>query len=309
MNFQTSLLAVAVMLLYALPGWLLVKTKIVKGDAIHNFSKVLLYVSQPCLTVYSFSRVTFSWEMTGKLALCFLFAVVIQAGLVLLLFFVFKKKRNEIVWRVICVAAVFSNCGFFGVPLLERLLPGNPEVIAYSSVFSLAMNMIGWSLGLYIVSLDKRYIRAKKIFVNPATIGFAVALVLYFTGFKLPAEFSGISDAVTLVGKMSTPLCMLILGMRLATVPIKEVFGDWRQYLAAALNQIAYPLLVFALLYFLPVDPLLKTTFVILCACPVASNVLNYAEILGQGQDKAANMVLLGTLFSILTVPLVCLIL
>ena len=128
MNFQTSLLAVAVMLLYALPGWLLVKTKIVKGDAIHNFSKVLLYVSQPCLTVYSFSRVTFSWEMTGKLALCFLFAVVIQAGLVLLLFFVFKKKRNEIVWRVICVAAVFSNCGFFGVPLLERLLIKPPTM-------------------------------------------------------------------------------------------------------------------------------------------------------------------------------------
>ena len=60
MSFHITLLAVAVMLLYALPGWLLVRTKIVKGDAIHNFSKVLLYVCQPCLTVYSFGRVEFS---------------------------------------------------------------------------------------------------------------------------------------------------------------------------------------------------------------------------------------------------------
>ena len=309
MSFTVTLLAVAVMLLYALPGWILVKTKLIKGDAIHNFSKVLLYVCQPCLTIYSFSRVKCSAEMTGKLALCFLLAVAVQAGLVLLLFAIFKKKREQIIWRVISLAAVFSNCGFFGVPLLEKLLPGNPEVIAYSSVFALAMNMIGWSLGLYIISLDKSFIRVRKLFINPATIGFAAALILYFTGFTLPPEFSGVSEAVTLLGRMSTPLCMLILGMRLATVPAKEIFCDLRQYLAAALNQIAFPLLSFALLYFLPLDPMLKTAFVILCACPVASNVLNYAEILGKGQDKAANMVLLGTLTSVLTVPLVCLIL
>ena len=309
MSFHITLLAVAVMLLFALPGWLLVKTKIVKGDAIHNFSKVLLYVCQPCLTIYSFKRVSFSWEMTGKLALCFALALAVQAGLVLLLFFVFKKKREEIVWRVISVAAIFSNCGFFGVPLLEQLMPENPEVIAYSSVFSLAMNMIGWSLGLYIISLDKSYIRARKVLLNPATVGFAAALILYFTDFTLPDSLSGISDAVTLLGRMSTPLCMIILGMRLATVPAKEVFCDLRQYLAVAINQFAYPLAAFGLLYFLPVDPLLKSAFVIMCACPVASNVLNYAEILGKGQDKAANMVLLGTLLSILSVPLVCLIL
>lgn len=309
MSFDITLLAVGVMLLYALPGWLLVKTRLINGDAIHNFSKVLLYVCQPCLTVYSFSRVSFSWEMTGKLALCFFFAAVIQAGAVLLLFAVFKRRREDILYRVICVAAIFSNCGFFGVPLLERLLPGNPEVIAYSAVFSLAMNMIGWSLGLYIVSLDKRYIRVKKIFINPATVGFLAALILYFTGFHLPESLSGVSDAVTLLGRMSTPLCMIILGMRLATVPLREVFLDFRQYLAAAINQLVYPLIVFALLYFLPIDPLFKTAFVILCACPVASNVLNYAEILGKGQDKAANIVLLGTVLSIVTVPLVCLIL
>jgi hypothetical protein len=35
--------------------------------------------------------------------------------------------------------------------------------------------------------------------------------------------------------------------------------------------------------------------------------VQNYAELIGEGNDKAANMVLLGTITSVLTVPLVCL--
>ena len=102
---------------------------------------------------------------------------------------------------------------------------------------------------------------------------------------------------------------MLTMGMRLATVPVKKIFSNKLQYLAVGLNQFVFPLLAFAVLYFLPIDEALKTTIVILSACPVASMVQNYAELLGQGQDKAANMVLLGTLCSVITVPLVCLLL
>ena len=42
MNFLVTLSAVGVMLLYALPGFLLVKLKAVSADAIPSFSKVLL---------------------------------------------------------------------------------------------------------------------------------------------------------------------------------------------------------------------------------------------------------------------------
>ena len=114
-------------------------------------------------------------------------------------------------------------------------------------------------------------------------------------------------DMLTLLGRMSTPLCMIIMGMRLATVRVKAIFCDARQYLAVFLNQIAFPLIAFAVMYFMPISPILKQSVFILCACPVASMVQNYAELIGEGNDKAANMVLLGTITSVLTVPLVCL--
>jgi predicted permease len=42
-------------------------------------------------------------------------------------------------------------------------------------------------------------------------------------------------------------------------------------------------------------------------ACPVASVVLNFAEMLGEGQETAANLMLLGTSLSVLTIPVMVL--
>ena len=49
--------------------------------------------------------------------------------------------------------------------------------------------------------------------------------------------------------------------------------------------------------------------FFITCSCPAASIVLNFAEIVGEGQKSAANLVLVSTLLSILTLPLMMLLL
>ncbi len=306
MSFFVTLSAVAVMLLYAVPGWVLVKSKAVGQSQIPAFSKLLVYVCQPCLTVYSFKHAQPGFESAKNLIICFIITILLQLGLILVYFILFKRKRQDIIWRVVNLAAVMSNCGFLGVPLLEALLPEHPEALAYSSVFSISMNLVGWSVGMYILSLDKSYIRPKKMLINPATVGLAIALPIYIFGITLPSQ---LDTMLTLLGRMSTPLCMLVMGMRLATVPVKNIFSDWRQYFAVSLNQLVYPLLAFAILFFIPIDTTLKQTIVILCACPVASMVQNYAEILGKGSDKAANMVLLGTMLSIITVPLICLIL
>ena len=62
MEILTTLICVAVMLAYAVPGFLLVKTKLVKADAIPAFARLLMYVCQPFLTLYAFSRVKFTTQ-------------------------------------------------------------------------------------------------------------------------------------------------------------------------------------------------------------------------------------------------------
>ena len=304
MNFTITLVAVAVMLLYAVPGYLMMKTKLVSADTIPAFAKLLLYVCQPCLIVYTFTKTEFSMKFLGDWILFFLVTLFLQIFMLVLFSLIFKKKSNEVKFRIFTVATAMGNIGFFGVPLLEAVLPEYPEAVAFSTAFTLSMNLLSWTVASAIITRDKKYISLKKVVFNPAFLSILVALPIFITGFQFPVQ---INDMITLLGKMTTPLCMIIMGMRLATVKVKSMFNQPLQYLAVLVKQVAYPLLALALISLFDVDAQMKQTLFILCCCPIASMVLNFAEVLGEGQENAANDVLLGTAASVLTIPLMLL--
>lgn len=307
MIFTTTVSSVALLLMYAVPGFLLIKTKLVQKDSISAFAKVLLYVCQPCLTFYSFDKADFSPDLLVNLGIFFLVALIGQLGFLMLFYFILRKRSVEDVrYRVYNTAMVLGNCGFFGIPVVERLFPQRADAAVYCLVFTLAMNLLCWTLVLYIFTKDKKYIQAKRLILNPSTLSFIAAFVLFVLSVKLP---SLLSEAVSLGGKISTPLCMTILGMRLGTASAKELFCNRKQYAVILVKQTAVPLAVFALMYLLPVDEFIKQLAFILFCCPVASNVLNYAELAGEGQETAGSCVLLGTILSIGTMPLMMLIL
>ncbi len=306
MFFSITLTAVAVMLIYAVPGFLLVKTRMIKQEAIAAFATVLMYVCQPCLTVYSFQKVDFSMKLVGQLLIFFVIALAIQSVMLGGFFLVFRKKYEDIRYRVYTLATTLGNCTFMGVPLLEALFPDNPETVVFSLAFFLAMSILSWTAASYIITQDRRYISVKKLVLNPAVLSMAVAIPIFVSGLRFPEQFE---NMITLLGRMTTPLCMLVLGMRLATVQIKPIFTSGLQYLVIAVKQLAMPLLAYAVLSLFSLDPIMKQTLFILTATPVASIVLNFAEMLGKGQKAAANVVLLGTLLSVLTIPIMSLLL
>ena len=65
MSLSITIAAVATMLLYAIPGYGLVKFGKVKAEHIPNFAVLLLYICSPCLSINSFSRVEFTPQL-GK---------------------------------------------------------------------------------------------------------------------------------------------------------------------------------------------------------------------------------------------------
>ena len=307
MIFNTTISSVALLLMYAVPGFLLMKTKLVQKEHIPSFAKFLLYVCQPCLTFYSFDKADFSPDLLFNLIIFFLIALVGQFGFLMLFFYIFRKKSKENMdYRIYNIAAVLGNCGFFGIPVVERLFPEKQDAAVYCLVFTLAFNLLCWTMVLFIITRDKKYIKAKRLILNPSTISFIAAFILFVLSIKLP---SLLSEAVSLGGKISTPLCMTILGMRLATANFKEVFGKGTQYLVILLKQALMPAGVLLIVYFLPIDLFMKQLAFILFCCPVASNVLNFSELAGKGQKTAGSCVLLGTILSIVTMPLMMLIL
>ena len=310
-EFKTTLIMVGIMLAYAIPGFILVKAKFVKSDNISAFSKLLMFVCQPALTLYSFNKADFSKQLGINLLIFLGIITAVQLIFIGIFYLIFRKKQGDVRYRIATIATTLSNCSFLGVPLLEAIYPESPNVAAYSMMYFLSMSLLGWTLVSTIITRDKKYISIKKILINPATLSIAISLPFFLTGFKIGAEngevLAQIGNMINILGKMTTPLCMLVMGMRLATVKFKSLFNNWLQYFAVVINQFIFPLFVLGILTLLKVDTELKCCMYIMCSCPVASVVQNYAELLGEGQDVAANTVLLGTMTSIATLPIMAL--
>ena len=303
-NFITTLITVAIMLAYAIPGFLFVKTKAIKPDSIGAFARVLLFVCQPALFLYSFNAATYTPEFFAQMGIFFGLCMGMQILVMVSLTLILKKKFDDVRNRICTIASALANVGFFGVPLLEAILPGYPEAVVFSTVFSVSLNLLSWSLAVGIISWDRRKMSVRNMVVNPTTISLLVALPLFFTQTKLP---SVIAPIVELLARMTTPMCMLILGMRLATVTPRDLFCNPRISLSTALKNVLYPLLSFLIIYFIPLPTYIKVTFFLLGCCPAASMVLNMSELVGEGQTHAACSVLISTLSCIVTIPLLAL--
>ena len=304
---KIAFIAASVILLAAVPGFILVKRKMISESAIPAFSKLLLYVASPCLVVFSFRSSPFSVEKLIDLGIFALVTLVLHGVMMGGAYLLLRKKYKQTLYRIITVATTFGNCSFFGIPLIEALLPEiASELIIYTSVYSFIMNVLGWTVASAIISGDSRYVTIKKILLNPTAISTAIALLLFIT--EMPI-YPDLGNMIEMMGKMCTPLSMLIMGMRLATVKLPTLFTNHRIYLTIAAKQLLMPLVGFALVFFLPVGDGLRAALFIISACPVASVVLNYSELVGEGQKEAANMVLLGTMLSIITLPIVMLLL
>ncbi len=305
MNTMTAALsAVLMMLVYAVPGFLLIKGRVVSRDSISSFAKLLMYVCSPALVIYSVSRVEYTPKMALDMLTVLVFLTVLQGGTVFLVYLLLRKKYSDAKYRIYTIATCFANCAFMGVPVLEALLPDYPQALAFSAMASLTLNVLGWTVGSFIITGDTKHMSIKKIVLNPTTLALIAVLPIFFFKIQLPGT---IDTVVTLLGKMTTPLCMIVMGMRLATSTFKAVFGNLRQYAVIGIKQIIFPLICLGVLLLLPIDSNMKASVYIMMCCPVASVVLNFAEMLGEGQKEAANLVLLGTLLSTFTIPLMVL--
>lgn len=306
-TFLVALGAVAVLLAAAVPGYVLKKKNMVSEDTMPSLSKILLYICTPCLSIYTFKNATFSMEMLGNIGIFSLLALLVQVIILGIAYLLFRRKMKEPLYRIMTIACALGNCAFFGIPILEALYPETASgLLIYTSVYAIIMNVIGWTIGAAIISQNLKYVSVKKVLLNPATV--ALVLAVPFFVFEIPLPES-LDSMISLIGRMATPISMLIMGMRLATTDLKRLFTTKQIYIAIFMKQFVMALVCLLLVAFLPVDGGMKAVLYIICCCPVASVVLNFSEILGEGQKEAASAVLLSTLFSIVTLPIMVLLL
>lgn len=291
-------------LLYIIPGFISRKTNITKAEHLPSISAILVYVCSPCMIVSSFLDTERTWPNISQILLFFVVSLIIQAALTFALYSIFRKKFHDAKYRMLTVSFGLGNAGFFGIPIIEALLPGHPEVACFACVYIVGMNMITFTLGAYCLTGDRKRMEFKKAFLNPSFISLVVALVLFAVNVKAIMP-DMLMDAIRLLKSTTTPICMIILGIRLASVSFKKLFTRAYVYIICACKLLVFPFVCLAIVYFLPLDPVFKAAMFILGGTPCASVMLNLAEMYHGETELAANCVLLSTLMCVLTIPII----
>ena len=115
MSFTVTLTTVAIMLLYTVPGFLLMKGKLVKPDSISTLATLLLYLCSPFQTIYAMQQIECSPYVIKYLLLSLVLGLVLMGGAMAVIYLLTIKKQKEVPMRICTVAAAAICAALFPV--------------------------------------------------------------------------------------------------------------------------------------------------------------------------------------------------
>ena len=297
---------VMIFILLTVPGYLLVKGKLVTGKDSHLLSKLLTYVGTPGLILIN----TLDLEITKEVTLSLLITAIAGTAFVLgtfLLSSLLTGEQNAKKQGMLRFCMVFANNGFIGIPLAKAVFPDNSELMAYLIVLNIVMNLTIFTLGAYLVSGDKRSMNLKKALLTPVLMAFVVGIVLNLLGVAQKAPI--VRTYINYFKEIVTPLAMLVLGIKLAEVPMKKIFTSRRMYWVSTVRLVLFPVLCVALMLALKYVPGLGVNrnmilgFFIAFSMPTASLASAFADQYKGDAENAVICTLGTTILSCATIP------
>ena len=317
-NFFDVLITVIFLLALAIPGFIFAKTKMFPASASETLSVIVLYGCQPILIITSFQGCAFNPKIAINMLLVAGIAVAAHLIMFLVVKFVFWKWNSEDKISLVKYLSVFSNCGFMGLPFLQSLFTDGAlqaELIIYCAVVLAVFNILNWTFGVYILTEDKKQITIKKVLLNPVIIAVIISLILFFAMRKPLVEFTTVGSipnklavklmsTLNFLSNMVTPLSMFVIGIRLANIKLKDLLTDKWAYIATGMKLVVMAFVTMFLVAFLPIPSTIKYTVFFLLSMPSATSGAMMAVQFGKDSDFASVGVVLSTVLSIATLPL-----
>ncbi|HKY93893.1 MAG TPA: AEC family transporter [Kiloniellales bacterium] len=249
---------------------------------------LVMAVGTPSLVVDTFLRVRPSTEAFGEIVLA---AIALFAGFALLSFLFLKLVGWSL--RDYMGGLMFPNCGNMGLPL--SLFAFGEQGLALAIVI-FAISAIGnFTIG---TSIAAGTIDPRAIARMPIIYAVIISLVILLTGFQAP-EWLG--NTLKLLGGLTIPLMLLALGVSLSRLRPEHL---WKSLLLAVVRIASgFGVGLFVAWAFQLGD---AARGVVVLQASMPSAVFNYlfAERYGRDAPGVAGLVLVSTLLSFGTLPL-----
>lgn len=290
-----TLQQVGILFILIIIGFICGKTGVVTAEGKKVLSNLLVTIIMPAMILNSYLS-EFDPQVLNNLLLAFgLSTVAILLAMAVSFLLTFKRKSSN--KKVLWFAFSFSNAAYMGFPLIKGLF--GDEGLLYASAFATMFNVIVWSVGYAVMSGEMKAKQvAKSVGKNPVTYAVILGLIIYLGRIPVPEV---IKQPISLVGSMTTPLSMIIIGAMIAGSNVKSILGNKEVWLSVAVRLVLIPSLTFGLFYLLGIGGMVASVVLIQAACPTAATTSVLAIQFNHDESVGAGTVVLSTICSIVT--------
>lgn len=305
MNFFDIFNQVLVLFILILVGYIVTKKGMLSPHGTRDLSILVLYVTLPAMIIRSM-QFDFSPELllsSGKMAMIagFVYAFAIFLSYALTHILGFKGKQRD----VLQAAMIFPNVGFMGYPVVNAIY--GAEGVFFASLFNIPFDIVMWTVGIHLMrrhgdSKETTYKNPLFIFLNPGTIAVTIGFILFAFSIKLPGP---IDSTLAYLASATTPVAMITVGSILSRTEVYSIFKNSSLLITAFIKMILIPAVLYFALRLFNMQGYFLAIPVLITAMPVAANVAIFAVKYENDSNTASQAVFLTTLMSVLTIPII----
>lgn len=322
--------------IYILAGIILIRTKVLNRENMEVVSRLVIKLALPVMiftnTVNGVDK-EMLFHSLSILGIAF-FMYICLFGLSFLSGKMFHLQGDH--QQLYSAMSAFGNIGFMGIPIVTSIFP--ERGMLYISVFTMIDQLMLWTVGVGLTSkagdrvekvseiqsscgqvkadrknvavgrsatdrtVDKRVSFDFKKLINPVTVAIVLSLIFILAGIQLPEI---LNTAFSKIGATATPLAMIYLGGVFACMDVRKYICKLDYYGIVVIKMLIFPVIFYLIQGLLPISAEIRMTMTLTSAMPVMSSVVMMANAYGTDGDYAMGGILVTTVCSIVTLPLV----
>lgn len=287
-------------------GFLFNKGKVIPKSAEVVLSRLVTMLFVPALNLHV-NMMECKIDQLGEYGILVLVGTAFCVGSTLLSYPTSRLFSKEDAYRrgVYRYALALPNTSGVGIPLMMAFF-GTAGVFQFQLV-QFAAGIVTYSWG--IVQLQPSHGKTSfwsnlKKCLNLQFFAMVIGMILGILGAEewMPSPVVQLTNNL---GNCYVPVALLMTGYSLADYPLSSVFANVKYYLYTAWRLIAMPLIYLGILLVFKAPLMLATMIGIAYACPCGMNVVLFPAAYGEECRDGASLVLLSTIVSLVTVPLI----
>lgn len=302
MNIQSVVTQMVVLFLLVIVGFVSRRCGLMGDDFDRKLSNFVIQVTCPSLIIAS----TMGDVMPDRgLILPLLGVGVVTYAVLISLAYVIPKimpvKKSD--RGMYSFMLSYANVGFIGYPIVASIF-GHSSIF-YACILNAPNTLSIFIWGIMFVTGQKAGSFNVKLLYSPAMLSTYISIIIVAVGWRAPVF---IAQPFTLLGNMTVPAALLVIGSSIGGMPLKRMAGSRGTYVMCLFRLLLLPVGMFYLMEWCGVDVHVAAINAVLVGMPVASFGTMFCMKYGKDVTVMTQGTFLSTLLSVVSIPLLAMI-